>query len=68
MATEPISAAYLINPSLQSVCLYVSLSCRCKVTARLSVPLHLMLGNGSVNTYLRQQIHAAVIFYAVRVL
>jgi hypothetical protein len=43
MAHDPISAAYLINPSYQSVC--------------MSVPLPL-LGNGSVKTLRLQRIHA----------
>jgi hypothetical protein len=42
MATEPISTAYFLNLSYQSVCLYVYLSYRYKVTARLSVFLHLV--------------------------
>jgi hypothetical protein len=37
--------AYFINPSYQSVCLYV-------------YSLLLLLGNGLVNTFLRQRIHA----------
>jgi hypothetical protein len=43
MAPEPISTAYVINPSQQSVCLYVYL---------LS-----LLGNDSVGMLTRQQIH-----------
>jgi hypothetical protein len=42
-APEPISMAYLINPSHQSACLYVN-------------PLSL-LGNGSVKTLLQKRIH-----------
>jgi hypothetical protein len=41
MAPEPISAAYFINPSHQSVCLYI-----------LS-----LVDNGSVETLPRQRIH-----------
>jgi hypothetical protein len=46
MAPEPISTAYFINPSHQSVCLYV-------------YPL-LLLGSGSVETLPWQQIHATI--------
>jgi hypothetical protein len=60
MATNPIPTAYFINPSRQSVCLYAYLSYRCKATARLSVSLHSVLGNGSVNTFPRQRIHATI--------
>jgi hypothetical protein len=58
MAPESISTVYFINPSHQSVCLYVySMS---------------LLGNGSVKASLRQRIQRLeelfhVIFYAVRV-
>jgi hypothetical protein len=74
MAIEPISGAYFINPSHQSVCLYVYPSCRCKATARLSVSLHSVLGNGWVNvptatnTRNNSRIVGRVIFYAVRVI
>jgi hypothetical protein len=60
MANEPISTAYFINPSHHSVCLYVYPSYRCKASARLSVYLHSVLGNGSVNMFLRQRIHVTV--------
>jgi hypothetical protein len=50
MATESISMSYFINPSLQSVCLYIPLS---------------MLGNGSVNTLPRQRIHKTKIFWTL---
>jgi hypothetical protein len=46
MAPEPISTAYLIDPSLQSVCLHVYL---------LSLQ-----GNGSVNTFLPRRIHTTI--------
>jgi hypothetical protein len=59
MTPEPISATYFINPSHQSVCLYVYPSCRCKATARLSVSL-LSVRNGLVNTFPRQRIHATI--------
>jgi hypothetical protein len=38
-----------MNPSNQSVCLYVYPSCRYMATARLSVSFLSVLGNGSVN-------------------
>jgi hypothetical protein len=60
MPTEPISMAYYINPSHQSVCLYVYPSYRCKTTARLSVYLFLLLGNGLVNTFPCQRIQATI--------
>jgi hypothetical protein len=60
MATEPISTAYFMNPSHQSVCLYVYPPYRCKATALLIVSLHSVLGNGAVNTFPRQLIHATV--------
>jgi hypothetical protein len=44
MAPEPISTAYLINPSHQSVCLYN--------VSHLS-----LLGNGSIKTFPQQRIH-----------
>jgi hypothetical protein len=47
MAPEPISEAYFINPSYQPVCLLCVLP--------LSLP-----GNGSVNTFPRQRIHAPI--------
>jgi hypothetical protein len=47
IVTEPILTAYFINPSRQSVCLYVY----------LRLPL---LGNGSVDTFPWQRIHAAI--------
>jgi hypothetical protein len=60
MAPEPISTAYFMNPSHQSVCLHVYSPS--------------LLGNGSVKTSPRQRIHAtaeelldAIVFYAVRV-
>jgi hypothetical protein len=46
MPPDPISTAYFINPSDQSVCLYV-------------YPLSL-LDNGWVNTFPRHRIHATV--------
>jgi hypothetical protein len=58
-ALEPVSTAYFINPSHQSVYLYV-------------YPLSL-IGNGSVNTFPRQRMHARirifgrVVFCAARV-
>jgi hypothetical protein len=52
MAPEPISTAYFINPSHQSV--------------RLCIPLSL-LGNGSVNTFPRQRRIVDVVLYAVHV-
>jgi hypothetical protein len=61
MTSEPISTAYVINPSHQSVCLYVYPSCRRKATARLNISLHSVLGNGSVNKIPRQQTHARII-------
>jgi hypothetical protein len=62
MTPEPISTAYFINPSHQSVCLYVH-------------PLSL-LGNGSVknvtaatNTYATiEELLDSIVFYAVRVI
>jgi hypothetical protein len=48
MTTEPMSTAYFIDPSQQSVCLHVSPSYCCKAMAQLSVSLHLVLDNGSV--------------------
>jgi hypothetical protein len=48
MALEPISMAYFINPSRQSVCVWLYIS-------RLS-----LLGNGSVNSFPRQRIHAKI--------
>jgi hypothetical protein len=56
MATEPISVAYFINFSHQSV--YPSY--QCKAMTYLSVSLYLMLGNGSVNMFPQQRIHATV--------
>jgi hypothetical protein len=48
-APEPISTVYFINPSHQSVCLYI------------------LLGNGSLNTFPRQQgIVGGGVFYVVR--
>jgi hypothetical protein len=49
IATEPISTAYFINPSY-----------RCKATTQLVVSFLSVLGNGSVNTFPRQQKHATV--------
>jgi hypothetical protein len=60
MASEPIWTAYFINPFHQSVCLYVYPSHCCKATAWLSVSLHSVLGNGSLKTFSRQRIHAAI--------
>jgi hypothetical protein len=60
MAPEPISTAYFINPSHHSVCLYVYTSYRCEATARLSVFLRSVLGNGSVNTFSRLLIHSTI--------
>jgi hypothetical protein len=60
MATELVSAACFVNPSHQSVCLYVYPSCRCKATVRLSVTLLSVLGNGSINTFPRQRIHGTI--------
>jgi hypothetical protein len=55
MVPEPISTAYSINPSNQSVCLYV-------------YPRLLMLGNGSLHMFPRQRrIVGHVVLYAVRV-
>jgi hypothetical protein len=51
MAAEPISTAYLINPTHQPLCLYVYTFYRCKATVQLSVSLLSVLGNGSVNTF-----------------
>jgi hypothetical protein len=54
-ASEPISTAYFISTSHQSLCLYVYSSYR-------------LLSNGSVNTFRRQRrIVEGVFFYAVRV-
>jgi hypothetical protein len=47
MAPEPISVTYFINPSHQSVCLYV-------------YPPLWLLGNGSVDTFPWQQIHVTI--------
>jgi hypothetical protein len=58
IATETISTAYFINPSHLSVYLYRSYHCWAKVW--LSLSLHSVLGNGSVNTFPRQQIHATI--------
>jgi hypothetical protein len=52
--------AYYINPFHQSVYLYVYPSYRCKGTAPLSLSLHTVLGNGSVNMNPRQKIHATI--------
>jgi hypothetical protein len=60
MATEPISMAYFINPSHQSVCLYVYSSYRCYATDLLSVSIHLVPRNGSLNTFQRQLIHERI--------
>jgi hypothetical protein len=46
MATEPVSTSYFINPSNQSLSIYVS--------------LYPVLDNGSVNTFPRQRIHAKI--------
>jgi hypothetical protein len=58
MTSEPILTAYLINPSRQSVCLYVYLSYRCYAKARYSAALISLLGNGLVNTFPWRRIHA----------
>jgi hypothetical protein len=47
MAPEPISTAYFINPSRQSVCMYV-------------YPRVSLLGNGSIDTFQWQRIQATV--------
>jgi hypothetical protein len=47
MAPEPVSAAYFINPSHQSACLYVY--------RRVS-----LIGNGSVDTFPWQRTHATI--------
>jgi hypothetical protein len=60
MSPEPISTAYFINPSHQSVCLHVYPSYCCKTTARLSVFLYSVLGNVSVNTFPRQRLHTTI--------
>jgi hypothetical protein len=54
MVPEPISTAYSINPSHQSVCP----SYRCQAKARLNISILSMLGTGSVTTFLRQGIQA----------
>jgi hypothetical protein len=51
MAPEPNSTACLINPSYQSMCLYVYPLCRYQETAQKSVSLLSFLGNSSVNTF-----------------
>jgi hypothetical protein len=60
MATEPISTAYVINSSHQSVSLYMHPSYRCKAMGRLSASVLSLLGNGSVNTFPQQRIHATI--------
>jgi hypothetical protein len=60
MATESVSTAFFINPSHQTVCLYVYPSYRCKTTVRLSGFLHSLLGNGPINTFLQKRIQATV--------
>jgi hypothetical protein len=47
---------YFINPSHQSLCLYLCPSYRCQAKAQLNVSLLSMLDNGSVNMFLRQVI------------
>jgi hypothetical protein len=71
MAPEPVSTVYFINPSHQSVCLYVYPSYRIVLKDSLLVcmciPLSLR-GNGSVKTFPRQRrIVGGADFYAVRV-
>jgi hypothetical protein len=58
--SEPISVAYFINPSHQSVCVYVYPTYRLKVTARQNISLFPLLGNGSVKTFPQQRIHGAI--------
>jgi hypothetical protein len=60
MAQEPVSEAYFINPSHQSVCLHVYPSYRCKAKARLCATYHSVIDNSSVNTFLRQWIPATI--------
>jgi hypothetical protein len=57
MVTEPISTSSFVSPSHQSLCLYVYPSYHCKATARLSVFLHSVLGNGSINMFPWQRIN-----------
>jgi hypothetical protein len=62
MATEPISTAYLINPSHQSVCLYVHPPPRIVAKQRLgrNIPV-------ATNTCNNKTTVRCVVFYAVRV-
>jgi hypothetical protein len=63
----------VLHKPLTSVCVLYS-SYRYKATAQLSASLHSVLGNGSVNAFLRQRIQAteelldASFFYPVSVL
>jgi hypothetical protein len=52
--------SYFTNPSHQSLCLYLYYSYRFKATARLKLFLHSVLGNGLLNTFPLQRIHAIV--------
>jgi hypothetical protein len=54
MVPEPISAAYFMNPSHQSVCLYVYPSYNCKPVTWFSVSLYSVQGKGSVNMFPQQ--------------
>jgi hypothetical protein len=75
MAPEPISTAYFINPSHQSVCLYVYsqtleelLDTTWRVCGSVCLPPISLLGSGSVNTFPRQRrIVGGVVFYVVLV-
>jgi hypothetical protein len=61
LALEPISTAYLINPSYQSVCLYVYPSTVARQWLGKNVSAAM---NTNVNT---RRIVGRVVFYAVRV-
>jgi hypothetical protein len=60
MASEPISTAYFINPSHQSVCLYVYPP----IVARQRLGRHVPV---AVNTLNNRRIVGGVVFYAARV-
>jgi hypothetical protein len=60
MTLKTISMAYFINPSHQSVCLYVPPSYGWKTTVRLFLSLYSVLGNGFVKTSPRPGIHATI--------
>jgi hypothetical protein len=60
MAPEPISTAYIINPSLQSVCLNVYPSYHFYESFCKNVSLFSLPADGTVNTFLRQRIHATI--------